>query len=161
MFRQFLLLVFVIVPSLALASDNCSNPVPVARHFFESSNTFYYQSPPETLMTNKFYRVVSKEIDCLKKEGLCGLDYYPWTGTQDGEIGEPVSFELESCVDSSDTAIVVMKLPFILSPKKKSIQHIVHLILRKEQSECWKVHDLITPLGDSLLEKLSSFHHEY
>ena len=40
------------------------------------------------------------------------LDYDPWLGGQDGEIGKPVRFSVET--ESPDTAIVSMSYPFVL-----------------------------------------------
>jgi hypothetical protein len=67
---------------------------------------------------------------------------------QDGEIGKPVRFSVET--ESPDTAIVSMSYSFVLDSKHPPERHTVHLILRKREHECWQLQDFITPSGDSL-----------
>ncbi len=72
----------------------------------------------------------------------------PGWKAQDGEIGKPVRFSVET--ESPDTAIVSMSYPFVLDSKHPPERHTVHLVLRKREHECWQVQDFITPRGDSL-----------
>ena len=76
------------------------------------------------------------------------MDCDPWLGVQEGEIGKPVRFSVES--ESPDTAGVAMSYPFVLDPKRPSELHTAHLVIRKQEHECWHLHDFITPLGESL-----------
>lgn len=76
------------------------------------------------------------------------MDYDPWLGAQDGEIGKPVRFSVES--ESPDTAVVAMSYPYVLDHKHRPERHTVHLVLRKGEDECWRLQDFITPLGESL-----------
>ena len=76
------------------------------------------------------------------------MDYDPWLGAQEGEIGKPVRFSVET--ESQDTAVVAMSYPFVIDPKRPPKRHTAHLVLRKREHECWQLHDFITPLGESL-----------
>ena len=76
------------------------------------------------------------------------MDYDPWVGAQEGEIGKPVRFSVET--ESKDTAVVAMSYPFMLDPKRQPERHTAQLVLRKQEHECWHLHDLIIPLGESL-----------
>jgi hypothetical protein len=97
--------------------------------------------------TPEFGAVLKKEWAYSKGE-VGHLDYDPWLGAQDGEIGKPVRFSVES--ESPDVAVVSMSYPFVLDPKHPPERHTVHLVLRKRGQECWHLHDFITPLGESL-----------
>ena len=58
------------------------------------------------------------------KGGAIGrLDYDPQLGGQDGEIGKPVRFSVET--ESPDTAIVSMSYPFVLDSKHAPERHTV------------------------------------
>jgi hypothetical protein len=94
-----------------------------------------------------FYALLKREWEYSKGE-IGHLDYDPWLGGQDGEIGKPVRFSVET--ESPDTAIVSMSYPFVLDSKHPAERHTVHLVLRKREHECWQLQDFITPRGDSL-----------
>ena len=139
------------------AENQCESPTVVAEHFFRKGYNFYYDGVALNSLTPEFRAIVEAELKCSEKNGLCNLDYDPWTGAQDGEVGKPVRFVLESrvtIVSPPDIAIVAMKFPFVMGPKR-SWPLTTHLILRKDKETCWLIHDFITPLGESLSYVLS------
>ncbi|MCR2531469.1 hypothetical protein NSP46_25670, partial [Salmonella enterica] len=52
--------------------------------------------------------------------------------------------------ETRGTAIVAMRYPFVLEPGGPRTPQVVHLVLKREASQCWRLDDFITPLGDSL-----------
>lgn len=79
---------------------------------------------------------------------MCHIDYDPWLGAQDGDIGSPMSFDLKSI--NRTNALVAFKYTF-LNGKSHTKEHIVQIrLIPSKSSQCWEVDDLITPLGQSL-----------
>ena len=149
------LLLFLFMPLVVEANDDCNNPVQSAKYFFEKHQNFYFQKPPEALLTPKFFKAVSNEIKCLEEKGMCALDYAPWIGANDGKIGNPITFKLSGDLSLSGQAIVKMEYPFELYPNTTLKIQTVQIVLTKNVEGCWKVDDLITPLGDSLAKLFS------
>jgi len=142
----------LVVLGLALAGTaaaDCPKAVDWARAFY-SEHYFFYANAPDPILqltTPEFGALLKKEWAYSKGE-VGHFDYDPWLGAQDGEIGKPVRFSVES--ESPDVAVVSMSYPFVLDPKHPPEQHTVHLVLRKRGQECWHLHDFITARGESL-----------
>jgi hypothetical protein len=145
---KLLLAVLALISAGAVAAD-CPKAADWARAFYSEHYLFYADAPDPVLQltTPEFGALLKKEWAYSKGE-VGHFDYDPWLGAQDGEIGQPVRFSVES--ESPDMAIVSMSYPYVLDPKRRPERHTVHLILRKLEHECWHLHDFITPLGESL-----------
>src|SRR5262249_41728154 len=76
------------------------------------------------------------------------LDYDPWLGAQDGELGKPVRFSVE--MESPDTADVALSYPLVLDSKRPPPPHTAALVVRTREHACWHLQDFITPKGESL-----------
>ena len=148
MCMKLLLAVLVLMTAGAAAAD-CPKPADWVRAFYSDHYSFYAGAPDPILQltTPEFGKLLKKEWACSKGE-VGHIDYDPWLGAQDGKIGKPIRFTVET--ESPDTAVVAMSYPFVLDPKRPSERHTVHLVLRKQEHECWHLHDFITPLGESL-----------
>ena len=145
---KLLLAVLALVSVSAVAAE-CPKPADWARTFYSEHYSFYAE-PSESVLqfvTPEFGALLKREWEYSKGE-IGHLDYDPWLGGQDGEIGKPARFSVE--MESPDMAIVSMSYPFVLEPKRPPARHIVHLILHKRDHECWQLQDFITPRGDSL-----------
>lgn len=122
-----------------------------AKRFFAEHRTFYFKDSPAVResVTPALYQALLNHYRCQAQEGMCHIDYEPWLGAQDGEISGPISFSFAS--HSNDKASVSLHYQFELSPDrpKKKQAVVLHLVSAKEPL-CWKVGDLITPLGQSL-----------
>jgi hypothetical protein len=144
-----LLLAALALVSTSVAAADCPNAADWARAFYSEHYSFYADAPDPILKftTPEFGALLKKEWAYANGE-VGHLDYDPWLGAQDGKIGKPVRFSVET--ESPDTAIVSMSYPFVLEPKRPPERHTVHLVLRKREQECWQLQDFITPRGDSL-----------
>ena len=144
-----LILALLALISVGLAAADCPKAADWARAFY-SEHYFFYAKAPDSILeftTPEFGALLKKEW--AYSMGKIGhLDYDPWLGAQDGEIGKPVRFSVET--ESLDTAVVSMSYPFVLDSKRPPERHTVHLVLRKREHECWQLQDFITPRGDSL-----------
>jgi hypothetical protein len=142
---KLFLAVLALVSAGTVAAD-CPKAVDWARNFY-AEHYFFYAEPSDSVLqfiTPEFGALLKREWEYSKGE-IGHLDYDPWLGGQDGEIGKPVRFSVET-----DMAIVSMSYPLVLEPKRAPERHTVHLILRKRDHECWQLQDFITPRGDSL-----------
>jgi hypothetical protein len=144
--------IVAVVAALAFsahANAACSQPTDWAQAFYAKHYRFYVADSniDPNLLTPEFAALLKKEWAFSKGE-VGHLDYDPWLGAQDGEIGKPVRFSKES--GDPDIAVVAMSYLFALEPGRPTPPHAVHLVLRKKSNECWRLHDLITPLGESL-----------
>jgi hypothetical protein len=143
----------LLLPVLALISAGpaaavCPNAADWARAFY-SEHYFFYAGAPDPILqftTPQFGALLKKEWAYSKGE-VGHFDYDPWLGAQDGKIGKPVRFSVES--ESPDMAVVSMSYPYLL-PEHPPERHTAHLVLHKREHECWQLHDFITPLGESL-----------
>ena len=147
--RMKLLLAVLALISAGPAAADCPKAADWARAFYSEHYSFYAGAPDPILefTTPEFGALLKKEWAYSKGE-VGHMDYDPWLGAQDGEIGKPVRFSVET--ESPDMAVVSMSYPFVLDPKRPPERHTAHLVLRKREHECWHLHDFITPLGESL-----------
>jgi hypothetical protein len=144
-----LILAVLALINVSVAAADCPKAADWARAFYAEHYSFYAE-PSDTILqftTPEFGALLKREWAYSNGE-IGHLDYDPWLGGQDGEIGKLVHFSVET--ESPDTAIVSMSYPFVLDSKDRPKQHTAHLILRKQEHECWKLQDFITPRGDSL-----------
>ena len=143
------LLALLALISAGSAAADCPKAADWARAFYSEHYSFYAGAPDPILQftTPEFGALLKKEWAYSKGE-VGHMDYDPWLGAQEGEIGKPVRFSAET--ESPDTAVVAMSYAFVLDSKHPSKPHTVHLVLKREH-ECWQLQDFITPRGDSLL----------
>ena len=144
-----LVLPVLAVISTGIVAADCPKAADWARAFYSEHYSFYADPSDHTLefTTSEFGALLKREWAYSNGE-IGHLDYDPWLGGQDGEIGKPVRFSVET--ESPGTAIVSMSYPLTLDSKHPPERHTVHLILRKREHECWQLQDFITPRGDSL-----------
>ena len=147
--RMKLILAVLTLIRVDLAAADCPKAADWARTFYSEHYSFYAE-PSDTILkftTAEFGALLKREWAYSNGE-IGHLDYDPWLGGQDGKIGKPVRFSVET--ESPDTAIVSMSYPFVLDTKRAPERQTVHLVLRKIVHECWQLQDFITPRGDSL-----------
>lgn len=131
------------------AAADCPKAADWARAFYTDHYLFYAEAPDPILKftTPEFGAVLKKEWAYANGE-VGHLDYDPWLGAQDGDIGKPVRFSVES--ECPEVVIVAMSYPYVLNPGRPPKQHTAHLVLHKGDHDCWLLQDFITPAGDSL-----------
>jgi hypothetical protein len=143
-----LLAVLALISAGSAAAD-CPKPADWSRAFYSEHYSFYSErSDPVLQLTTPEFGALLKRERAYSNGEIGHVDYDPWLGGQDGEIGKPVRFSVET--ESPDMAIVSMSYPLVLDPKRPPERHTVHLILRKLGRECWQLQDFITLRGDSL-----------
>lgn len=134
----------------------CPSSVEWAESFFKNHRDFYYTNPAkiESKFSTEFLKLLKKDAQFTENHTEIGaLDYDPWLGAQDGEIGSPLVFKAES--KGAGKVEVSMSYPFLMGQNKTS-NHTVRLVIHGNTKNCWVLHDFITPLGDSLSHLYSS-----
>jgi len=112
---KLLLAVLALISAGPVAAD-CPKAADWARAFYSEHYSFYADPSDRVLQftTPEFGALLKREWEYSNGE-IGHLDYDPWLGGQDGEIGKPVRFSVET--ESPDTAIVSMSYPFVLDSK--------------------------------------------
>jgi hypothetical protein len=120
-----LLLAILALISAGPAAADCPKAADWARAFYSEHYSFYAGAPDPILQftTPEFGALLKKEWAYSKGE-VGHMDYEPWLGAQEGEIGKPVRFSVET--ESPDMAVVSMSYPFVLDPKRPPERHTVH-----------------------------------
>lgn len=147
--------------SLALATystaswaGSCAPPSQWAAQFYSAHRAFY-TAPPKSLsgvVTPEFQALLLKDWTSSSQHSEIGaLGYEPWSGAQDGDIGQPT---IQTEMESDDLSIVSMSFPFRLNGSET--RSVAHLVLSKAAGQCWKLQDFLTPLGESLSYLYSS-----
>ncbi len=120
-----LLAVLALISAGSAAAD-CPKPADWTRAFYSEHYSFYAErSDPVLQLTTPEFGALLKREWAYSNGEIGHLDYDPWLGGQDGEIGKPVRFSVET--ESPDTAIVSMSYPFVLDSKHPPERHTVHL----------------------------------
>ena len=148
--HTFIAAALIFISSSAFACGE-EEAIAFAKHFFAEHRTFYFKDSPAVRdsVTPALYRALQNHYRCAAQDGLCHIDYEPWLGAQDGEVSGPISFSFAS--PGNNKASVSLRYQFELSPDRpKKRQTVVLHLTSASEPQCWKVSDLITPLGQSL-----------
>ena len=146
---KLLLAVLALMSAGPVAAD-CPKAADWARAFYSEHYSFYADRSDRVLQftTQEFGALLKREWEYSNGE-IGHLDYDPWLGGQDGEIGKPVRFSVET--ESPDTAIVSMSYPFVLDSKHARPNGTrCTWYCASENTSAGSLQDLITPRGDSL-----------
>jgi hypothetical protein len=94
--RMKLLLAVLALTIAGSAAADCPKAADWARAFYSEHYSFYADAPDPILQltTSEFGELLKKEWAYSKGE-VGHLDYDPWLG-QDGEIGKPIRFSVET-----------------------------------------------------------------
>jgi hypothetical protein len=114
---KLLLAVLALISAGPVAAD-CPKAADWARAFYSEHYSFYADPSDRVLQftTPEFGTLLKREWAYSNGE-IGHLDYDPRLGGQDGEIGKPVRFFVET--ESPDTAIVSMSYLFVLDSKHR------------------------------------------
>lgn len=138
----------------AIADCLGRDPLPAAKAFYENHSDFYYADPAKLrdLVTPRLLKLLTTNYACSDGQE-CALDSDPWVDAQDGDIAEPISYELAGHTD--DRATVIMHYVFALSETEHRPQQVALRLRRSDQ--CWRVEDMITPRGRSLADEIDTW----
>lgn len=140
----------------ALAANTCTDESAraLAQRVYSQHYDFYAQAQPgmQSWVSPALLRALRNHYRC---EGVCHLDYDPWLGAQDGEIRPPVTFKVTRR-DKSGVEVEMRYQYYIADPEPIQPQHLLLRLQSAAAPQCWRLDDLITPLGDSLKKAYSA-----
>ncbi len=89
---------------------------------------------------------------------MCALETDSWTGAQDGAVAEPITI---SFMDGSSTSPKDVKVRFAftfsLEGQKPVPESTILEFARSGEGQCWKLFDMTSATGDSLLQQLIDY----
>src|SRR5438034_9161869 len=130
---KLLLAVLALISAGPVAAD-CPKAADWVRAFY-SEHYFFYAGAPDPILqftTPEFGALLKKEWAYSKGE-VGHIDYDPWLGAQDGEIGKPVRFSVET--ESPNMAVVSMLYPYVLDHYPLPKRYKTQFVLPKRQYE--------------------------
>ncbi|QNH22092.1 hypothetical protein HEP73_03023 [Xanthomonas sp. GW] len=147
--------ILAFLPALAAAqAPPCATPLQVAQRLYQARDFYRRPQNLDGLLTPSFAHAIKSELACAEREGICRLDYDPWTDAQDGDIEGTPRFTLVS--GGSLATVLEVRVDYRLAidaARKQSGS--VKIELQRRGNGCWAVSDLISPDGDSLFARLS------
>lgn len=147
--------ILALLPALAAAqTPPCATPLQVAEQLYQARDFYWRPQKLDGLLTPAFAQAIKAELACAEREGVCRLDYDPWTNAQDGDIKGKPRFTLVS--GGSQATVLEMRVDYRFAlgdedPTSKEVK----IELRRRGNGCWAVSDLISPDGASLFARLS------
>lgn len=150
----FLLVGCGLLAKTAVADCLGSEPLLAAKAFYQQHADFYYVDPAKLtdVVTPRLLKILATNYACSVDQE-CALDSDPWVDAQDGDIAEPVTFDLGD--HTADQVTVIMHYIFTLSTTDRQAQQVA---LKLQQSgQCWRVDDMITPRGKSLAGEITDW----
>ncbi|MGH8821718.1 MAG: hypothetical protein ACREWJ_10555, partial [Rhodoferax sp.] len=127
-----------------------------AENFYRGHEDFAFANPATLrgLMTERLDAALAYEYRCDAGD-VCAIDFDPWTGAQDGDIRQPIRFALASGDD--DHAVVTMRYDFALDRTRRLWQSATVQLERGASGRCWRVADVMSPDGVSVLHAGEEF----
>jgi len=94
-----------------------------------------------------------------EKDGVCALETDSWTGAQDGAVAEPITIDFVD--DGSSRSITDLKVrfafQFVLGDEKPEPKSTILEFARDGEGQCWKLLDMTSATGQSLLQQLIDY----
>jgi hypothetical protein len=112
----------------------------------------------EGLLDSRLSDRLAKNFAC-EKDGICALDTDSWTGAQDGAVAEPITISLVD--DGFSNAITDVKVrfafQFALQGEKPEPMSAILEFARDGEGQCWKLFDMTSGSGKSLIQQLIDY----
>jgi hypothetical protein len=95
-------------------------------------------------------------------DGVCAIETDSWTGAQDGAVAEPITIGfLDDAASKSVTeAKVRFAFMFALGDEKPVPESAILEFARDGEGQCWKLLDMTSATGQSLLQQLTDYQHD-
>jgi len=142
-------------------SEHClgSDALQAAKALYLYDYGFAYEDPAksEGLLDDRLSTRLAKNFAC-EKDGICALEADSWTGAQAGAVAEPITISL---VDDGFSSVTQVKVRFAfmfnLEGEKPEPESAILEFARDGEGQCWKLFDMTSASGDSLLQQLIDY----
>ncbi|WP_017916866.1 hypothetical protein ACQR5W_14735 [Xanthomonas sacchari] len=153
--RLVLLILLALSPTLAAAQPPaCATPLQMAERLYKARDFYWQPQNLDGLLTPSFAHALQADQRCAAREGVCRLDFDPWTSAQDGDIQGAPTFTLVS--GGSQATVVEVRMDYRLALGGRAARaQSVKIELQRRGNGCWAVSDLIAPDGQSLFALLT------
>src|SRR5215470_9562764 len=113
-----------------------TDPVAAAKAFYQEHADFYYADPARLtdLVAPRLLKLLTMNYVCADGEE-CALDSDPWLDAQDGDVAQPITYELGDHTENQAT--VIMHYIFALSETERSPQQVA--LKLQQQDSCWQI----------------------
>jgi len=143
-------------------SEHClgSDALQAAKALYLHDYGFAYEDPAksEGLLDERLSTRLAKNFAC-EKDGVCALETDSWTGAQDGAVAAPITISLMD--DGSPPSVTQVKVRFAfmfaLEGEKPEPKSAILEFARDGEGQCWKLFDMTSASGDSLLQQLIDY----
>ncbi len=143
-------------------SEHClgSDALQAAKALYLHDYEFAVGDPAQSagLLDPRLSDRLAKNFAC-EVDGVCAIEADTWTGAQDGAIAEPIAITLmdDGAAKSVTNVKVRFAFQFALGDEKPVPESTVLEFARDGEGQCWKLLDMTTPDGQSLLQQLVDY----
>jgi hypothetical protein len=94
-----------------------------------------------------------------EKDGICALESDAWTGAQDGAVAEPITITYadDAAARSITDVKVRFSFMFVLEGQKPEPMSAILEFARDGEGQCWKLFDMTSADGASLMQQLIDY----
>jgi hypothetical protein len=144
------------------ATEHClgSDALQAAKALYLHDYGFAYGdlAKSEGFLDPRLSNRLAKNLAC-EKDGVCALETDSWTGAQDGAVAEPItiSFMDDGAATSITDAKVRFAFQFALGDEKPVPKSAILEFARDGDGQCWKLLDMTSATGYSLLQQLMDY----
>ena len=143
-------------------SEHClgSDALQAAKDLYLHHYEFAVGDPAksEGLLDPRLGDRLAKNFAC-EKDGVCAIETDTWTGAQDGAVAEPITITLAKDASADGITDVKVRFAFIfaLEGEKPEPESAILEFARGGDGQCWKLLDMTSATGDSLLQQLIDY----
>ena len=112
----------------------------------------------EGLLDPRLSDRLARNFAC-EKDGVCAIETDTWTGGQDGAVAEPIT--ITPMDDGASRSVTAAKVRFAfmfdLGDEKPVPESAILEFARDGEGQCWKLLDMTSATGQSLLQQLVDY----
>jgi len=143
-------------------SEHClgSDALQAAKALYLHDYDFAVGDPAksEGLLDERLSDRLAKNFAC-EQDGICALEADTWTGAQDGAVAEPITITYldDAAAKSIRQTKVRVAYTFVLEGQKPEPMSTVLEFARSGDGQCWKLFDMTSADGQSLIQQLIDY----
>jgi hypothetical protein len=143
-------------------SEHClgSDALQAAKALYLHDYDFAVGDPAksEGLLDSRLSDRLAKNFAC-EQDGVCAIEADTWTGAQDGAVAEPITITpVDDPVANGLTSTKVrVAYTFVLEGQKPEAMSTILEFARSGGGQCWKLFDMTSGDGSSLIQQLIDY----
>ena len=143
-------------------SEHClgSDALQAAKALYLHDYDFAVGNPAksEGLLDERLSDRLAKNFAC-EQDGICAIEADTWTGAQDGAVAEPITITFldDAASKSIRQTKVRVAYTFVLEGQKPKPMSTILEFARSGDGQCWKLFDMTSADGQSLIQQLIDY----